>query len=77
MALSKKRIHQGGESPYPHEREALAFVLGALDEVLPWVQQWHNDPVDGTRAGDAFSAFLDEELRRNGITTEALAAWRL
>jgi hypothetical protein len=44
-------------------------ILVALDEVLPWVQQWHNDPdpVHGTRAGDAFRAFLDEELRRHGI----------
>jgi serine/threonine protein kinase len=39
MALSKQRIHAGGESPYAHEREAIAYVLEQLDDRDPF-QAW-------------------------------------
>lgn len=53
-------------------------ILVAMAEVLPWVEQWHNepDPVHGTKNGDAFRAYLDEELRRHNLTRDGLRDWR-
>ncbi len=39
MALSRQRIHPGGESPFAHEREAIAHVLEVLDDRDPF-QAW-------------------------------------
>lgn len=59
--------------------DRLAPVLAGLAELIPWLQQWHNEPDPahhGERLGDFFAAFLDEEARSLGLTREALAAWR-
>ncbi len=39
MALSKHRIHAGGESPHAHERDAIDYVLKGLDDRDPF-QAW-------------------------------------
>lgn len=36
MALSRQRIHQGAETDYPWEREAIDFVLDTLPDVDPY-----------------------------------------
>lgn len=59
--------------------ERLAPLLAGLAELIPWLQQWHNEPDPahhGERLGDFFAAFLDEEARALGLTREALAAWK-
>lgn len=60
------------------ETTQLLPILVAMAEVLPWVEQWHNepDPVHGTKNGDAFRAYLDEQLRSHNLTNEDLRNWR-
>jgi hypothetical protein len=53
-------------------------MLVAIDELLPWLKQWHNDldPDYGARMGDYFEGFLLEELRALALPREALQAWQ-
>lgn len=52
------------------EAERLIPMLVALDELIPWLKQWHNevDPEFGERMGDYYEGFLLEELRNLEIT---------
>ena len=56
----------------------LTPLLAGIQELLPWVLQWHNDydPASGQRMGDYLRDFLTEEARTQGLTLEALRAWR-
>lgn len=60
------------------EAVRLQPLLAGLLELLPWLQQWHNeiDPVYGERMGDYYRGFIDEEARTLGFTLDALRAWR-
>lgn len=59
---------------WPPER--VAPLLAGLDEIVPWVKQWHNDldPATGERLGDYFAAFVAEEARGLGMTLDDLRA---
>src|SRR6185436_6801785 len=50
--------------------ERLTPMLAGLLELLPWIQQWHNelDPEYGLRMGDYFAQFLDGELATLGLS---------
>jgi hypothetical protein len=52
------------------KRERLTPLLSALAELLPWLDQWHNeiDPVFNLRMGDFFREFVLEEARAAGLT---------
>jgi hypothetical protein len=56
----------------------LTPLLAGLQELLPWILQWHNDydPNSGRRMGNYFQDFLAEEARAQGLTLEALRGWR-
>ena len=59
--------------------DRLTPMLAGLDELLPWVKQWHNEPdaeFGGIRLGDYFESFLETECRALGLTRDALRAWR-
>lgn len=59
--------------------DQLAPLLAGLVELLPWLAQWHNEPDPahaGLRMGDFFAAFVGEEARALGFTTEALKQLR-
>ncbi|PBY41080.1 hypothetical protein CJT58_07735 [Pseudomonas aeruginosa] len=60
------------------ETERLMPMLVALDELIPWLKQWHNevDPEFGERMGDYYEAFLLEELRNLEITRVDLLSWQ-
>lgn len=60
---------------WPTER--LIPLLAALQQLVPWLKQWHNelDPSFGERMGDFYAGFLADEARSHGLTLEALAAW--
>jgi hypothetical protein len=52
-------------------------MLAGLLELLPWLQQWHNeiDPNFGDRMGDFFAGYLEDEARMLGKTIQDLKNW--
>jgi len=57
----------------------LVPMLAGLQELVPWLKQWHNDPSEeygGMRLGDYYEAFLDEQIRLHGLTPDDLRDWR-
>lgn len=59
------------------EAEKLKPMLVAIDELIPWLKQWHNeiDPEFGERMGDYYEGFLLEEMRTLDVTKDDLLAW--
>lgn len=53
-------------------------LLASLLELVPWLEQWHNelDPVFGECMGDYYRSFVAEEARALGFTLDDLRAWR-
>ncbi len=62
---------------WPPER--LVPLLAGLDELVPWLKQWHDEPDPargGQRMGAYFERFVEEESRRLGKTVADLREWR-
>jgi len=56
----------------------LVPLLACLVELVPWIKQWHNEPdpdYGGTRMGDYFEGFIQEEARQMGKTPAEIQAW--
>ena len=53
-------------------------LLAGLLELVPWLEQWHNDidPVYGERMGAYYKSFVSEEARSHGFTLDDLRAWK-
>ncbi len=53
-------------------------LLAGLLELVPWLEQWHNDvdPVFGERMGAYYKGFVSEEARGHGFTLDDLRAWK-
>ncbi len=53
-------------------------LMAALLELVPWLEQWHNelDPMFGERMGDYYRGFVTEEARTLGFTLDDLHAWK-
>jgi len=60
------------------EAARLQPLLAGLLELVPWLEQWHNevDPVFGERMGAYYKGFVSEESRSNGFTLDDLRAWK-
>jgi hypothetical protein len=61
---------------WPPER--LQPLLAGLLELVPWLEQWHNevDPVYGERMGTYYQGFVSEEARELGFTLDDMRAWK-
>ena len=59
------------------EASELIGLLAGLQELVPWLLQWHNelDPTFGQRMGDFFSSFTASEARIYGATVQDLEMW--
>jgi SAM-dependent methyltransferase len=70
--LISQRIEDGWDTP------KLIPMLAGLDELLPWVQQWHNeiDPEYGESVADTIADELTTRLAENHLTVTELTAWR-
>ncbi|MGB7249486.1 MAG: hypothetical protein WBC73_11150, partial [Phormidesmis sp.] len=54
-------------------------LLGCLLELIPWVQQWHNDPnpdFNGLRMGDYYLSFVTDEAQQLGKTLDDIRNWQ-
>lgn len=61
-----------------HDDPRLVPLLACLLELLPWLKQWHNEPdaaFDGTKMGEYFEGFVNEEARQLGKTIPEIKAW--
>ena len=60
------------------EPARLQPLLAGLLELIPWLEQWHNeiDPAYGERMGTYYRGFVNEEARTLGFTLDDLRAWR-
>jgi hypothetical protein len=59
-------------------KDRLVPMLAGLDELLPWVWQWHAAPTaesGGVNPGQYIADFLSAQCRELGITIEDLRAW--
>ena len=59
------------------EPTRLQPLLAGLLELVPWLEQWHNDvdSVYGERMGNYYKGFVSEEARALGFTLDELKAW--
>ena len=53
-------------------------LLAGLLELVPWLEQWHNeiDPAYGERMGKYYRGFVSEEARALGFTLADLRGWK-
>ncbi len=60
------------------EPARLQPLLASLLELVPWLEQWHNDidPEFGQRMGTYYRGFVTEDARALGFTLDDLRAWK-
>ena len=60
------------------EAVRLQPLLAGLQELVPWLEQWHNeiDPAYGERMGSYYRSFVNDEARALGFTLDDLRAWK-
>lgn len=65
------RKDQGADAP------ELVALLAGLQELVPWLLQWHKDldPAFGQRMGEFFASFVESEAKGLGRTVEDLKTW--
>ncbi|MFO1429838.1 MAG: BREX-2 system adenine-specific DNA-methyltransferase PglX [Candidatus Competibacteraceae bacterium] len=56
----------------------IAPALAGLDQLLPWVHQWHPEIDDdlGMTTGDYLQGLLDTQLAQHGLTLAEVRAWQ-
>jgi hypothetical protein len=56
----------------------LAPLLAGLDQLLPWIHQWHPeiDKEFGETAGQSFQTMLEHDAHELGLTLEEIRAWK-
>lgn len=57
----------------------LVPMLAGLDELLPWIWQWHPEPTPesgGTKPGQYVADFLSAQCQELGATLDEVRAWR-
>ncbi len=57
--------------------QRLVPLLAALDQLLPWIHQWHPeiDPEYNESAGTSFQTLLESEAQELGLTLEQIRNW--
>ncbi len=75
-ALAAFYLDMKDNEGWPADR--LQPLLAGLLELVPWLEQWHNDvdPVYGERMGHYYKGFVSEEARAQGFTLDDLKAWK-
>jgi hypothetical protein len=58
--------------------DRLIPVLAGLEQLQPWLDQWHNeiDPNRQQRLNESIRTFVESEMTQLGITTEKIREWR-
>jgi len=76
QALAAHYVEMQEQEGWPAER--LVPLLAGLDELVPWLQQWHNqlDAEHQVQMGDYYAGFVETEARSLGLTLTQLRAWQ-
>lgn len=55
----------------------LTPLLAGLDQLLPWIHQWHPeiDPEYGESAGQSFQSMLEQDAHELGLTLDTIRNW--
>jgi hypothetical protein len=54
----------------------LTPLLAGLQELMPWLHQWHNGPTDlGQSYADAYDAYLTAQREQRNLTEDTLRTW--
>ena len=71
-------LYQDRKTREGWEADRLTPMLAGLLELLPWLKQWHDEPMPDfdTTFFEAYDAFLENELRELSLTRDDLTAWR-
>jgi hypothetical protein len=78
-AVALATLYTQRKSEEGWKKERLQPMLAGLLELLPWLDQWHNQPdadFDGAIPAAQFREFLDAECAEHGFTYEDLRNWR-
>ena len=56
----------------------LTPILAGLDQLLPWIHQWHPeiDPEFGDTAGQSYQSLLENDAHELGLTLEDIRGWQ-
>jgi hypothetical protein len=59
------------------DAKRLTPLLAGLDQLLPWIHQWHPevDPEFGETAGQSFQTMLEADTHALGLTLEDIRTW--
>lgn len=59
------------------DAKRLTPLLAGLDQLLPWIHQWHPeiDPEFGETAGQSFQTVLEQDAHELGLTLEDIRNW--
>ena len=57
--------------------ERLVPLLAGLDQLIPWIHQWHPevDPDFGETAGQSYQTLLEQDAHELGLTLEEIRGW--
>ncbi len=60
------------------DAKRLMPLLAGLDQLLPWIHQWHPevDPEFGETAGKSFHTMLEHDAHELGLTLEDIRNWQ-
>ena len=78
-ALALAALYHDRQTNEGWPAERLVPLLAGLDELVPWLKQWHDEPDPargGRRMGEYFARFVEEEARKQGASVADLRAWR-
>ena len=66
-----------GVSPSGGRSIPLTPLLVGLDQLLPWIHQWHPeiDPEFGETAGQSFQTMLEHDAHELGLTLQDIRQW--
>ena len=59
------------------DAKRLTPILAGLDQLLPWIHQWHHeiDPEFGDTAGQSYQTMLEHDAHELGLTIEEIRNW--
>ena len=71
IAYYEARKREGWDAP------RLTPLLAGLDQLLPWIHQWHPeiDAEFGETAGQAFQSLLEHDAHELGLTLDSIRQW--